>query len=140
MAADFFTIEGWTRSGLTRVILLFPMELSTRRVTIAGMAAQPDGIWMDQVARNLCHPAEGFLTWKRYLIHNRDPLFTAEVLGRLAASGVKSVKLPPQGVSRAFVSLHNVDHPLLLLDPTSEEAFPICCRKPSCIDHEIPES
>jgi len=33
---------------------------------------------------------------KRYLIHDRDPLFTAEFLGLLAVSGVQSVKLPPR--------------------------------------------
>lgn len=46
------------------------------------------------MARNLSDVAEGFLAGKRYLIHNRDPLFTAESLGTLAASGVKSVKVP----------------------------------------------
>jgi transposase InsO family protein len=51
---------------------------------------------MDQVARNLCDAGDGFLTGKRYLIHDRDPLFTAEFLGTLAGSGVKSVKLPPR--------------------------------------------
>jgi hypothetical protein len=30
---------------------------------------------------------DGSLTGKRYLIHDRDPLFTAEFLGTLAASG-----------------------------------------------------
>jgi len=39
---------------------------------------------------------DGSLTGKRYLIHDRDPLFTAEFLGTLAVSGVKSVKLPPR--------------------------------------------
>ena len=33
---------------------------------------------------------------KRYLIHNRDPLFTAEFLEILGTCGVQSVKLPPQ--------------------------------------------
>ena len=33
---------------------------------------------------------------ERYPIHDRDPLFTAEFLGTLAASGAKSVKLPPR--------------------------------------------
>jgi len=51
---------------------------------------------MDQVVRNLCDAGDGFLTGKRYLIHGRDPLFTAEFLGTLAASGVKVVKLPPR--------------------------------------------
>jgi transposase InsO family protein len=96
VAADFFTIEVWTRSGLTRFMVLFLIDLSTRRVEIAGIATKADGIWMDQVARNLCDAGDGFLTGKRYLIHDRDPLFTAEYLGALAASGVKSVKLPPR--------------------------------------------
>jgi putative transposase len=33
---------------------------------------------------------------KRYLIHDRDPLFTAEFLSTLAETGTKSVKLPPR--------------------------------------------
>ena len=51
---------------------------------------------MDQVARNLCADGDGFLTGKRYLIHDRDPLFTTEFLSMLEDSGVKSVKLPPR--------------------------------------------
>ena len=51
---------------------------------------------MGQVARNVCDEGDGFLTGKRYLIHDRDPLFTTEFLGKLAASGLKSVKLPPR--------------------------------------------
>jgi hypothetical protein len=94
VAADFFTVEVWTRSGLTRFIVLFLLDLSTRRVQIAGIASKAHGIWMGQIARNLRDHGDGFLTGKRYLIHDRDPLFTAEFLGTLAASGVKSVKLP----------------------------------------------
>ena len=51
---------------------------------------------MAQVARNLSDDVEGFLTGKRSLIHDRDPLFTTEFLGALGATGVKSVKLPPR--------------------------------------------
>jgi hypothetical protein len=65
-------------------------------VEIAGIAAKADGIWMDQVARNLCDDGDGFLNGKRYLIHDRDPLFTTAFLATLATSGVKSVKLPPR--------------------------------------------
>ena len=70
VAADFFTVEAWTRSGLTRFLVLFLLDLSSRRVEIAGIAAKADGIWMDQVARNLCDDGDGFLTGKRYLIHS----------------------------------------------------------------------
>ena len=47
------------------------------------------------MARNLSDAEEGFLTGKRYLIHDRDPLFTAEFLEIVKSSGVQSLKLPP---------------------------------------------
>ena len=92
MAADFFTIEVWTRRGLQRFTVLFFIELPTRKVEIAGIG---QGAGMSQIARNLTAADEGILSGKRYLIHDRDPLFTAEFLGMIADSGVKSVKLPP---------------------------------------------
>ena len=51
VAADFFTIEAWTRHGLQRFIVLFLMELSTRKVEIAGTAPSPNGLWMNQIAQ-----------------------------------------------------------------------------------------
>jgi transposase InsO family protein len=51
---------------------------------------------MDQIGRNLTDYVDGILGGKRYLIHDRDPLFTTEFLGVLEAAGVKSVKLPPR--------------------------------------------
>jgi putative transposase len=95
VAADFFTIEVWTRRGLQRFMVLFFIELSTRKVEIAGIGPAANGLWMSQIARNLTAADEGILSGKRYLIHDRDPLFTAEFLGMLADAGVKSVKLPP---------------------------------------------
>jgi transposase InsO family protein len=96
VAADFFTVEVWTRRGLQRYIVLFFIELSTRRVEVAGMASVANGLWMSQIARNISDSVEGLFTGKRYLIHDRDPLFTAEFLVILADAGVKSVKLPPR--------------------------------------------
>jgi len=95
-AADFFTVEVWTRRGLQRYIVLFFTELSTRRVEVAGIASVANGLWMSQIARNISDSVAGILTGKHYLIHDRDPLFTAEFLSILADSGVKSVKLPPR--------------------------------------------
>jgi putative transposase len=51
---------------------------------------------MNQVGRNLTDAVDGLLKGKRYLIHDRDPLFTAEFLNLLAEAGVASVKLPPR--------------------------------------------
>lgn len=96
MAADFFTVEVWTAKGLQRFIVLFFIELSTRRVEIAGISAAANGLWMNQIARNLTDSVDGLLTGKRYLIHDRDPLFTAEFLRTLKDAGVESVELPPR--------------------------------------------
>src|SRR5215469_7071494 len=65
VAADFFSIEIWTPKGLTRYMVLFLMDLSTRRVHIAGLASQANGLWMAQVGRNLTDDVDGFLRGKR---------------------------------------------------------------------------
>ena len=51
---------------------------------------------MSHVARNLTDANDGILNGKRYLIHDRDPLFTAEFLELIGSVGVKAVKLPPR--------------------------------------------
>jgi hypothetical protein len=71
-------------------------ELSTRKVEIAGIASAASGLWMNQIGRNLTDADGGILNGKRYLIHDRDPLFTAEFLELIGSVGVKSVKLPPR--------------------------------------------
>jgi transposase InsO family protein len=96
VAADFFTAEVWTRRGLQRFIVLFFIELSTRKVEIAGIASVTNGLWMSQIGRNLTDAVDGILNGKRYLIHDRDPLSTTEFLDMLADVGVESVKLPPR--------------------------------------------
>ena len=95
-AADFFTVEIWTKVGLTRYIVFFVMDLSTRRVQIAGIAPIPDGLWMLQVGRNLIDGFDGFLREKRFLLQDRDPLYTKEFRELLQASGIRSVRLPPR--------------------------------------------
>jgi len=95
VAADFFTIEVWTRRGLQRFFVLFFLDLSTREVEIGGIAGTPNGLWMSQIGRNMTDAVEGILNGKRYLIHDGDPLFTAAFVQILAASGIESVKLPP---------------------------------------------
>ena len=96
VASDFFTIEVWTPTGLKRFLVLFFIELSTRRVEIGGIARNANGLWMAQIARNITDDVEGFFKGKRYLIHDRDPLYTDEFLSMLADAGIESVKLPPR--------------------------------------------
>jgi hypothetical protein len=75
-ATDFFTVEVLTIGGLVRYSILFVIELGTRRVHIAGMTSQPNEAWMRNIARHLTDGFDGFLLQKRYLILDRDPLFT----------------------------------------------------------------
>src|SRR6266487_7185778 len=50
LECDFFTVETlWLR----RFYVLFCIELSRRRVYLAGITANPDGAWVVQQARNL---------------------------------------------------------------------------------------
>jgi transposase InsO family protein len=100
VAADFFTVEARTRRGLQRFIVPFCIELSTRKVEIAGIASVANGLWMSRIGRNLADAVGGILNGKRYLIHDREPLFTTEFLDMLADVGVKSVKLPPRSPNR----------------------------------------
>ena len=74
--------------------MLFVIELSRRRVEIVGIHASPNGAWMEQIARHLTDVVDGSLRAKRYLIHDRDPLFTAQFREILTAADVKSVRLP----------------------------------------------
>jgi hypothetical protein len=88
-ACDFFSVETLGLSGLQRHMVLFVMEVQTRMVKIAGIRVDPDGAWMKQMARNLTDCVDGFLLNAKYLIHDRDPLFTDAFRGLLRSSGVK---------------------------------------------------
>jgi hypothetical protein len=80
--------------------VLFVIDLETRRVQIAGVVRQPDGVWMKQVARNLNDKVDGFLRGKRHLIHDRScttPRPTRVALGawsRVAATPRAAVVQP----------------------------------------------
>ena len=54
-AADFFTVEVWTRVGLIRYLVFFVIDLSTRRVEIAGIVPVPNGL-CDLPPRVVPHP------------------------------------------------------------------------------------
>jgi len=93
-ATDFFSVEVLTRSGLIRYFVFFVIDLKTRRIEIAGILPGPNGEWMSQIARNLTDCETGFLNEARYLIHDRDPLFTRAFREILKSSDVETVKLP----------------------------------------------
>jgi len=95
-ACDFFSVEAWGLKGLVRYFVYFVVDISTRRVEIAGITDCPTERWMVQQARNLTDSQDGFLKDKRILIHDRDPLYTEQFRETLRATGVRSLKIPKQ--------------------------------------------
>ena len=93
-AADFFTVEVLTLMGLSRTFVFFVIDIETRRVQIAGITNQPCEAWIMQIARNLTDTEDGFLRGIRYLILDRDPLYTRAFRAMLKDSGVEALRLP----------------------------------------------
>ncbi len=50
-ATDFFTIDVWTATGLRTYYVLFMIELSTRRVHLAGITRHPNDMWIGHAAK-----------------------------------------------------------------------------------------
>jgi putative transposase len=92
-ACDLFSLELFVKGKRVRCMVLFAIDVATRKVEILGIHAQPNGPWMEQIARNVSG-AGGFLAGKKYLIHDRDPLYTEKFDSILKAAGVDPVKLP----------------------------------------------
>jgi putative transposase len=89
LACDFFTVEtAWLRT----LYVLFFVEHGSRRVHLAGVSANPDGVWMRQQARNLA--IEERLANVRFLLHDRDAKFSGPFDALVRAEGVRVVKTP----------------------------------------------
>jgi len=100
LACDFFTVEtAWLRT----LYVLFFIEHGSRRVRLAGVTANPDGVWMRQQARNLA--VEERLHGVRFLLHDRDAKFSGPFDEIVRGERVRVVKTPvraPQ--AKALVS------------------------------------
>ena len=95
-ATDFFTVEVATARKLVTYYVLVVIELSSRRVHVAGITPGPDSGFMMQVGRNLTEPVDGFPLSQRFLILDRDKKFTADFRGLIEDAGTDVIRLPPR--------------------------------------------
>jgi putative transposase len=73
IACDFLVVETVL---LKRLYVLVFIKHGTRRLHVAGVTAHPTGAWAVQQARNLAMDLGDRLCTLRFLIHDRDPVFT----------------------------------------------------------------
>jgi transposase len=93
LACDFFTVE---TAWLTRLYVLFFIELGSRRVHLAGCTRSPDGAWVAQQARNLILEFDERDQRSRFLIRNRDRKFAAGFDDVFRSEGVAVIRTPVQ--------------------------------------------
>jgi transposase InsO family protein len=93
IACDFVVVETVL---LRRLYVLVFIEHGTRRLHLAGVTARPFGAWAVQQARNLAMDLDDRLGTLRFLIHDRDPLFTTAFGEVLGAEGLRITTTLPR--------------------------------------------
>jgi putative transposase len=79
-------------------LVLFFIELQTRRVGLAGVTSHPDSAWVTQQAKNLV--IEGRLSGIRFLLRDRDATFSGPFDEVFRTEGIRIIRTPIR-VSRA---------------------------------------
>jgi putative transposase len=93
IACDFLVVETVL---LKRLYVLVFIEHGTRRLHLAGVTANPTGAWAVQQARNLAMDLDDRLGMLRFLIHDRDPLFTTAFDEVFRAEGLRIITTLPR--------------------------------------------
>jgi putative transposase len=102
LATDFFSVDSVL---LQRYYVPFVIELDRRVVHLLGVTANPNGLWVTQVARNLTSDLEESGRQRRFLIRDRDTKFTASFDAVFASIGIEATKTPVRSnaVAERFV-------------------------------------
>jgi len=91
LACDFFTVDTVL---LRRLYVLFFIELSSRRVHLAGVSTNPDGAWAAQQARNFAMGLQDRGEHFAFVIHDRDTKFSAAFDQVFETEGLKTIRTP----------------------------------------------
>src|SRR5438105_2712581 len=91
LACDFLTVD---TVFLTRLYVLFFIELESRVVHLAGLTTNPNGSWVTQQARNVCMTLADHGRQFRFLIRDRDAKFAADFDAVFIADDIRVVRTP----------------------------------------------
>ncbi|MEU7900974.1 integrase core domain-containing protein [Nonomuraea sp. NPDC049152] len=93
IACDFLVVGTML---LKRLYVLVFIEHGSRRLHLAGVTAHPTGAWTLQQARNLAMDLGERIAGLRFLIHDRDPLFTSAFREVFEAEGLRAATTLPR--------------------------------------------
>jgi len=91
VACDFFTVE---TIRLKTLYVLFFIHLSSRRVVLAGVTANPDSAWVTQQARNAAMDLGDRGVSVRFLLRDHDAKFTCSFDDVFSSEGGQVLRTP----------------------------------------------
>jgi hypothetical protein len=93
IACDFLVVE---TIMLKRLYVLVFIEHGTRKLHLAGVTPHPTGAWTAQQARNLIMDLGDRIAGLRFVIHDRDPLFTSTFREVFEGEGLRIITTLPR--------------------------------------------
>ncbi len=87
LACDFLTV--WT-IGFTTLYVFVVMEIGSRRIVHFNVTSNPSARWTEQQLRQAIPGEHGY----RFLIHDRDSIFSADLDRAVKNMGVQVLKTP----------------------------------------------
>jgi transposase InsO family protein len=91
VACDFFSVD---TVFLTRLYVLFFIEIGSRRVWLAGVTTHPNGEWATQQARNVVAAMEQRGVVPLHLIRDRDAKFSRSFDDVWRSIGAQVIRTP----------------------------------------------